>query len=176
MSRELSPNALAFIALTNEYCHAIETIEPQESYNMESNLAFVHSMLKLLPRIYIVATDLFDTKGDLTDEFIDSSLDENTYDLMRQKLSQVMGDDDAYLETNVNDMQFSDTPVTATVSENLADLYQEFYNLVHAVQDIPTELQVLLIDSCTYNFRSYWGQTLCNVLRALHTIYHLFIH
>ena len=176
MSQELSPNALAFIALTNEYCHAIETVEPQESNRMDSNLPFVHQMLKLLPRIYIVATDLYDGMGDMTDEFIESSLDENTYDLVRQKLSQVMGDDDTYLETNLDDMQFSDTPVSATVSENLADLYQEFYNLVHAVQDIPTELQVLLIDSCVNNFRSYWGQTLCNVLRALHTTYHVFIH
>ncbi len=176
MSQELSPNALAFIALTNEYCHAVETAEPPESYRPEANLPFILSMLKLLPRIYIVATDLYETKGNLTDEFIESSLDESTYDLVRERLSQVMGDDDAYLETNVDEMQFSDTPVSATVSENLADLYQEFYNLVHAVQDIPTELQVLLIDSCMYNFRSYWGQTLCNVLRALHMTYHVFIH
>ena len=176
MSQELSPNALAFIALTNEYCHAIETAEPQEAYQVDSNLPFIHQMLKLLPRIYIVATDLYDGKGDSADEFIESSLDENTYDQVRQILSQVMGDDDTYLETNLNDMQYSDTPVSATVSECLADLYQEFYNLVHAVQDIPTELQVTLIDACMYNFREYWGQTLCNVLRAMHTIYHEFIH
>lgn len=176
MSQELSPNALAFIALTNEYCHAIETAQPQEPYRPLSNLQFVHSMLKLLPRIYIVATDLFDNKGDWTDEFIESSLDENIYDQMRHKLSQIMCDDDVYLETNLDDMQYSDTPVSATISECLADLYQEFYNLVHAVQDIPTELQVNLIDACMYNFREYWGQTLCNVLRAMHTIYHEFIH
>lgn len=50
--KKLSPNSLSFIALANEYCNAIEGVVGNERDE------FVASMLKLLPRIYIVAGDL----------------------------------------------------------------------------------------------------------------------
>ena len=49
---KLSPNSLAFIALTNEYCHALE-----EAADCDRD-QFMAQMLKLLPRIYIAASDL----------------------------------------------------------------------------------------------------------------------
>lgn len=48
----LQNNQLAFIALANEYCSALESAG--ETMPGE----FVASMLRLLPRIYISATDL----------------------------------------------------------------------------------------------------------------------
>lgn len=166
MNDQLTPNALAFIALTNEYCHTLEHIGDLQQ------LTLAQTMLKLLPRIYITAGDLAMAKRDVEDEgYISPSLDENTYDQLRLLIANIMGEDDVYLETMVEDMRYSDSPVSATVSENLADLYQEFFNFVHSVQDMPTEVQYGLIEACVANFREYWGQTLCNVLRALHNLY-----
>ena len=51
-STSLNNNSLAFIALCNEYCMAIENA--RESSHDE----FIAEMLRLLPRIYISATDL----------------------------------------------------------------------------------------------------------------------
>jgi hypothetical protein len=81
-----------------------------------------------------------------------------------------MGETDVYLEVFEEDMKYSDTPIAVTVSENLADLYQEFFNLVYSVKDADTEAQTQLLHLCKENFKDYWGQTLCNVMRALHAI------
>ena len=162
-THQLSPNELAFIALTNEYCQAIEAL-PQ-NYDRK---AFVASMLKLLPRIYISANDL--SICSMTDAYISSTLDETSYDQVRETIAQVMADEDVYLEVFLDDMKYSDTPISATVSENLADLYQEFFNLIQAVQYATSDDQSDLIGLCYENFTDYWGQTLCNVLRALHTV------
>ena len=163
MSQEvkLSPNDLAFIALTNEYCHLLENI------SQNGKDTFVTSLLKLLPRIYITATDL-SMDFAFSDYEIDPYLTEENYDFLRNQVAAVMGQDDVYLEVFLEDMKYSDTPIATTVSENLADLYQEFFNFVASVKDRPTTEQQELIGLCKDNFKNYWGQTLCNVLRALH--------
>ena len=68
---KLSPNSLTFIALTNEYCQAIEhAADVDRDY-------FVAQMLQLLPRIYIVASDVETGSGD-SDCYNDARLDDDT--------------------------------------------------------------------------------------------------
>lgn len=163
-SDKLSPNELAFIALTNEYCKAIE--DCPGTYRED----FVLSLLKLLPRIYITSLDLIDNVLE-NEDGIGAFLDESVYDQIRANVSAVMADEDVYLEVFVKDMKYSDTPISATISENLADLYQEFYNFIASVNDATTSVQRSMIMQCKDDFNAFWGQALCNVLRALHNIH-----
>ncbi len=160
---KLSPTSLAFIALANEYCQLVENSADHGRENM------VVSLLKLLPRIYITVVDL-EPSLEYFDSFISQSLDEPAYDVVRSNLSALMGEDDVYLEVFVEDMKYSETPIATSISENLADLYQEFYNLVASLRDLNTEEQREILGMCKENFVEYWGQTLCNVLRALHSL------
>lgn len=160
---KLSPTSLAFIALTNEYC---EIVENCADYSREG---FVDSMMKLLPRIYITVLDI-EPNLDFSDAFISQSLDEPTYEVVRGSISALMGEDDVYLEVFLEDMKYSDSPIATSISENLADLYQEFYNLVASLRDLNTEEQRHILSMCKENFSEYWGQTLCNVLRAIHSL------
>ena len=160
---KLSPTSLAFIAMTNEYC---EIIENCVEHGREG---FVESMLKLLPRIYITVSDV-EPSLEYFDTFISQSLDEPTYDMVRGNLSALMGEDDVYLEVFLEDMKYSDTPIATSISENLADLYQEFYNVVASLRDLNTDEQRQILGMCKENFTEYWGQTLCNVFRALHSV------
>lgn len=160
---KLSPTSLAFIALTNEYCQLVENCLDYDRQGI------VEALLKLLPRIYITATDL-EPGFDYYDAFISQSLEETAYDSVRASLSSLMGEDDVYLEVFLDDMKYSDTPIATSISENLADLYQEFYNLVASLHDLNTEEQQQLLGMCKENFTEYWGLTLCNVLRALHSL------
>ena len=52
MSEQLPNNSLAFIALVNEYCSALENAGETEQSD------FIDSMIRLLPRLYISANDL----------------------------------------------------------------------------------------------------------------------
>ena len=160
---KLSPTSLAFIALANEYCQLVENCG---DYGCEG---MVEALTKLLPRIYITVTDL-EPNLDYFDAFISQSLDEPSYNIVRGNLSALLGEDDVYLEVFIEDMKYSDTPIATSISENLADLYQEFYNMVASLRDLNTDEQRQILGMCKENFFEYWGQILCNVLRALHSL------
>ena len=162
---KLAPNSLAFIALSNEFCSAIENAMEFEKEN------FVAKMLKMLPRIYMTVTDI-DIEESNEDYYALPYLDESVYDNLRSQLAALMGEDDVFLETFEEDMKYSDAPVSATISEDLADIYQQLYNFVASVRDVDTEAINSIIITCKEDFASYWGQTLCNVLRALHSVFY----
>lgn len=160
--QKLSNNTLALIALSNEFCHAIEG-----SASMEREL-FMQSMLRLLPRLYIAAGDI---RPDQTDSDAPGDyLDEDTYNSLRRDIEAVMGEDDKYLDVVEEDMRYSDTPVTASIAEGCADLYQVFYNYIETVRDAPD----MFIESVTAGLREdyemYWSKVLCNVLRAVNAV------
>ena len=95
----LTNNDLAFIALCNEYCSAAENAMQSDKTE------FVANMFRLLPRIYISANDL-KTDADLTEEaYIDSALDEESYESVRRAVETVMGASDTYLEVFEEDMK-----------------------------------------------------------------------
>ena len=162
---KLAPNSLAFIALSNEFCSAIENAMEFEKED------FVAKMLKMLPRIYMTVTDI-DIEESNEDYYALPYLDESVYDNLRSQLAALMGEDDVFFETFEEDMKYSDAPVSATISEDLADIYQQLYNFVASVRDVDTEAINSIIITCKEDFASYWGQTLCNVLRALHSVFY----
>lgn len=160
---KLSTNSIAFIGLANEYCNVIESVQNEA----ESNL-FIESMLKLLPRLYIAATDIStDTEPDI---YIDTYLDEDYYDSIRRHIETLLGPDDVYLEVFEADMKYSDTPIGASIAESLSDIFQDLYNFITSIKDAPDNVANEIIEVCKENFKIYWGQTLCNVLRALHNL------
>ncbi|MDO4511519.1 MAG: DUF5063 domain-containing protein [Bacteroidales bacterium] len=163
--QKLSPNIISFIALANEYCQMLENAE---SATRKELLAEV---LKILPRIYIIAGDLVECQY-YPEHEIGAYLTEPVYDQVRDVLCRILGEEDCYLEVFVEEMKYSDVPIACNISENLADLYQVFYNYVASVKDVPTEVQIELTGICKSDFHLYWGQTLCNVLRAVHTAYY----
>lgn len=160
----MTNNALAFTALCNEYCAAVEhaaTTQPAD---------FVENMLRLLPRIYISAFDLTD-EGALDDGYIDQRLDEDTYDSLRRTLEALLGEDDTYLEVFEEDMKYSDSPIGASIAEGLTDLFQEFYNYLETIRDATDDVVASAIVAIKDNFGMYWAATLCNVLRPLNAIH-----
>lgn len=160
----LTPGHLAFIALCHEYCVAVENAR-------ETPIAdFTGTMLRILPRIYIAASDLKITEPDDPDSFIDSVMDEDYYEAMRREMETLFGPDDTYLEVFEEDMKYSDTPIAASISESLADLLQVFYNFLETVKDAPESIILSALYIVEEDFRSYWSRILLNVLRPLNAI------
>ena len=164
MDTTLNTNAIAFIGLCNEYCLTVE-------HAREAELGeFISAMLRLLPRLYIAASDLrTDMPGD-EEGYIDSALDEDYYDAVRRNMETLIGSDDIYLEVFEEDMKYSDTPVSASISESLADIFQVLYNFISTIRDATDETVKVALNSVKEDFRSYWSATLCNVLRALNRL------
>ena len=158
----LSPNSLAFIALSNEYCAAMEAAATM------SPLEFAKTMLRLLPRIYMAASDL---RTDSLDEaYIDPAMDEDAYNAVVSAVQALLGENDTYLEVFEEDMKYSDTPIAASIAEGLADIMQPLYNFVEVVRDAPDELIEAALAAVAEDFRAYWSRVLCNQLRAINAL------
>lgn len=159
----LSRNTLSFIGLAREYCEAMDNVADNQ------RLAFIDTMLRLLPRLYITITS-HPADNEIGTDVIGSFIDERHYTQIRNAVAALMGEDDTYLETFEEDMKYSDTPIAASVSEALADIYQDIYNFLMTVRDSEGTLAPLAMDQMRENFALYWSKTLCNVMRPLNAL------
>lgn len=175
----MQPNSLTFIALCNEYCSTLEALASGADTAPDSREAFVASMLNYIPRLYISATDLRpddDPGGDATDiDGIDDYLDEEHYDAVRRAIEGLMGDEDVYLEVFEEDMKYSDTPVSASVAEGCADMFQSLYNFIETIRDAPSDSIGPALEAAKDDFEHYWSRIACNLLRALNNIRYFII-
>lgn len=153
------------IKICNDYCNLLEKATQQDKDN------FVEALLKLLPVIYIKFLELQDDNGSFADlGFLKSYIEETQYDSIREGIARLMGEDDTYLETFEEDMKYSDSPIGASISESLADIYQPLYNFGANVRESEGELAEAAFSECREFFKEYWSQTLCNVMRPLNNI------
>lgn len=182
---QLRSRLLGVTALAAEYCMVVENAT--ESTAKE----FVGKMLNILPKLYIEFFDIIpdsaqEDNNDDTDLYVDGYaplepvdedtyypdyVDEDYYEGVRRHIENLLGPNDTFLETFEEDMKYSDTPIAASISESLADIFQPLYNFISIVKDSEGEHLTGAYIECRENFVSYWAQTLCNVLRALNHIY-----
>lgn len=172
---------LGVTAVAAQYCTTVENAAETERRD------FIASMLQLLPRLYLEFFDITpatsrpestsddpDALISLSDDeipYYGSYVDEDYYDSIRRHIEQLLGPDDIFLETFEEDMKYSDTPIASSISECLADIFQPLYNFVSIVKESEGDELVGAYTECHENFAGYWGQNLCNVLRALHNLY-----
>lgn len=158
---DLTNRLIELVSLSKTYC---EECRESFQYNKED---FIDHMLDILPRIY---WNFFDISGGVSleeNDFFPEYVDEAVYDQIKSGIAALMGEDDTFLETFEEDMKYSETPINASISESLADLYQPLFNFVSVVYDSDgTQIEEAFIN-CKEAFENYWSQTLCNVLRAL---------
>ena len=70
----------------------------------------------------------------------------------------------------MNDMRYSDEPITAYISEDIADIYQEIKDLACNYQTSDERVMNDALVHCMDAFDEHWGQKLLNVLRPLHAL------
>ena len=158
-----SRNTVEFVTVAAEFCAYIERS------NEHDRKDFVDTLLKLLPLLYIKAQMLPDEEK-ISDDEQQDFVSEDSYEIVRMTIFDLLADKDSYLDVFVSDMKYSDTPVTKSISEDIADIYQDIKNFVSLFQIGINETMHDAIIECNEHFRQYWGQTLVNTMRALHDI------
>lgn len=156
------------VALCSEYCASLEN-----SAEIEKE-GFINALLGYLPRIYFEFHDIDGGESAGLEEWgigLADHLEEVQYETVRMQLASVFGEEDTYLETFEKDMKYSETPIAASISENLADIYQALYDFVVEVRESEGENLEEAFRVCKENFKDYWSQTLCNVMRALNSMH-----
>lgn len=156
-------NTLEFVTVALEYCTFVEHAGETDLFD------FVDKATKILPLLYVKASLLPTFDADEEAE-LELSVTEDMYESVRARIANLLGEHDSYLETFHADMQYSDTPIAAFVSETLADVYQDTGNFVALFRQGNEEVMREAIALCHTNFQEYWGQQLLNGLKALHAI------
>ncbi len=160
-----SRNVIELVTVGREFCHWVENVSCQERNE------FVGTAIKILPLLYLKASVIPKSEIILND-FLESFVTENDYDNIRNRIMNKMGKFDEYLEVFTADMQRSEVPLSSTVSENLADIYQDIRNFLLNYRTGVTEIMNDALVELIKEFETYWGQRLVNVLRALHMVYY----
>ncbi len=155
------------VACAARFCISMENASETEKED------FVRNMVSILPRLYLLFSEV-EEDGEVSEiSFLSTYVDEEMYENIKKGIARLLGEDDTYLETFVEDMKYSDAPVGASVSEGLADIYQDLFNFATNVKESEGELLEAAFDHCRENFMSYWSGTLCNVMRPLNQLrYH----
>ena len=156
-------NVIDFVTVSVEFCAILEGEEKLP------RMEWIDRMLKILPLLYLKASLLPETEnsfGTIPEIFVK----EEDYSRVELRVSDIMGEEDIYLDVFIEDMKYSDRPISAFISENIADIYQDIRNFISVYQFELTNQMENALGICSNNFKSYWGQKLLNVLRPLHAL------
>lgn len=155
---------IEIVDLAKNYCELCETALEYDK------MEFTDRVLDLLPRLY---WNFFDLSAGVSlgeSEYFSDYVDETLYGRVQSGISSVMGSSDTFLETFEEDMKYSETPIAASISECLADIFQPLYNFISIVHDSEGSQMEEAFISCREDFENYWSQTLCNALKALNNV------
>jgi len=158
-----SKNVVEFVTVVNEYCASIENVA---NYPASDNL---QKLQKLLPLLYIKASVLPKVEG-MLDEELEKYVNELDYNVLHQKWLQILNENDSFYEVFDPNIQFGNETVTASISENLLDVYQELKNFITSYSIGNEEVMNDSLAECLFNFEKSWGQQLVNVMRAVHML------
>lgn len=157
---------IALAGLAAEYCRVVEDAAETAPQT------FLHEVLRYLPRLYITIADMTDGVTASDNGMIYPALDETSYESARASMAALLGEYDTYLDTQVDDMMYSDTPVAVSLSERLADIYQAMYDLADNLRQVPDAAAGELMENLADNFETYLSDTLSDALRAANRLYY----
>lgn len=153
-------DVIDFLTVGVQTCAFLEKIAD------ENKVEAVERLTCLLPMLYLKARMLEKPEAEL-DGYVEQFCTEESYNVVLSAVSSLLGTDDTYLEVPVEEGRYDDQPVTCFISEHLADIYQELYDLA---ANYRTQEEAVMNDAvlaCLEAFDLHWGQKLLSVLRAL---------
>ena len=158
-----SKNVIEFVTVANEYCNLLENAGSSTTRN------FIEKVQKLLPLLYLKMTVLpgIESSEEMELEKFVSEID---YNFLQQRIMNLLGEHDDFQEVFDPGMQFSDAPLTSSVSECLADIYQDLKDFLMSYQIGDEIVMQEALWICMDNFKNFWGQRLVNSLRAIHAL------
>jgi hypothetical protein len=158
-----SQKVIEFVAVANEYCLLVEKVTQYPAQQL------VDITRKILPLLYFKASVLPDIV-EILQEDLEKYVSELDYNLLLQKWSQKLGGYDTYFEVFDPEIQFGTETVTASISENILDIYQDVKDFITSYSIGDEDIMNDALAECMAHFRDFWGQRLVNVLRALHQL------
>jgi len=158
-----SKNVIEFVTVANEFCLLLEAC------SKISKIELIETAQKLLPLLYLKACLLPKNESELEEE-VEKFVAESDWEFIHSSVQAKMGAHDQYLEVFEEGMEYSETPVIASVSENFADIYQDLKDFLTSYRIGTMNVMNEALWDLNNNFYQYWGQNLVNSLRLIHNL------
>jgi hypothetical protein len=156
-----SRNVVEFTAAANEFCKYAEHAGEMKGDEM------LKIFQRLLPYLYLKASLLPELEPyfeDGNEKFVTETDWFRLHDILKEKF----GTADDYLEVFDEKINESEDPVISSISENIADIYQDLKDFLLLYETGTQEVMNDAVWECRQNFENFWGQKLANSLRAIH--------
>jgi hypothetical protein len=156
-----SRSVIEFVAAANEFCKYAEHASGIKGEEM------LRILQRILPYLYLKASFLPQLEPyfeDGNEKFVSEDDWFRIHDTFREKF----GSANDYLEVFDEKMNDSETPIVASLAENMADIYQDLKDFLLLYQTGTPEVMNDALWESKLNFENYWGQKLTNALRAIH--------
>jgi hypothetical protein len=160
-----SQEVIAFTSTANAFCAALESV------NDVGRRTFLENMQKILPDLYLKVLLLPELEN-IFEEGNEKFVTIDDWNTIHDGILIKLGQFDDYLEVFDKKIEESEEPVTRSISEDLADIYQDIKDFLMLYRVGTNELMNDAIWECRQNFETYWGQKLVNVIRAIHNLIH----
>jgi len=156
-----SRNVVEFVAVANEYCKYTEHASDIKGDEM------LKIMQRILPLMYLKAS-LLPKLDPFFEDGNEKFVTEADWNRINELLKEKFGTANDYLEVFDEKINDSEGPVVSSISENMADIYQDMKDFLLLYQTGTAEVMNDAVWECRMNFENFWGQKLVNSMRAIH--------
>jgi hypothetical protein len=156
-----SRNVIEFVAVANEFCKYAERASQLKGDEL------LRILQRILPLMYIKAS-LLPQLNPYFEDGNEKFVTESDWMKVNETLRKKFGTADDYLEVFDEKSKETDGPVLSSISENMADIYQDIKDFLLLYQTGTGEVMNDAIWECRMNFENFWGQKLVNSMRAVH--------
>ncbi len=156
-----SRNVIDFVAVANEFCKYAERASELKGDEL------LKILQRILPLMYLKAS-LLPSLNPFFEEGNEKFVTESDWNEINVTLKEKFGTANDYLEVFDDKISETDGPVLSSLSENMADIYQDIKDFLLLYQTGTTEVMNDAVWECRTNFENFWGQKLVNAMRAIH--------
>jgi Domain of unknown function (DUF5063) len=156
-----SHNVVEFVAVANEFCKYAERASEIKGDEL------LKILQRILPLMYLKAS-LLPQLDPFFEEGNEKFVTESHWNDINNILKEKFGTANDYLEVFDEKITLSEGPLVSSISENMADIYQDLKDFLLLYQTGTDEVMNDAVWECRLNFESFWGQKLVNSMRAIH--------
>jgi hypothetical protein len=156
-----SRNVIEFVAVANEFCKYAEHASELKGDEL------LKILQRILPLMYLKAS-LLPQLNPYFEDGNEKFVTETDYTGIQEILKEKFGTANDYLEVFDEKINDTDGPVLSSISENMADIYQDMKDFLLLYQTGTVEVMNDAVWECRMNFENFWGQKLVNSMRAIH--------
>ncbi len=156
----LSKPVIEMATVANEFCYFFETIEKK---NPETILNFTQRILPLLYLKGSLLPDIQPQDPEANERFVTEEQWERIFTTLREIFAK--NDEFWFIDSqHINETE----PLKASLSENIADIYQDMKDFILLMQKNTLAARENAISECRLLLANHWGYRIGNIFTQIH--------